>query len=105
MEKSMAKTRQNKPRKPRQRPNKPGAWSESTYVQDLLALEKSGSLSPGLQLCDIYHDDWCALIAGTGPCNCNPDIVMRSYEEIKDNPEALVRMAQLLGLKNMDPLA
>ena len=24
---------------------------------------------------EVYHDDWCALLAGKGPCNCNPEVV------------------------------
>ncbi len=23
---------------------------------------------------EVRHDDWCALLAGTGPCNCNPEV-------------------------------
>jgi len=31
---------------------------------------------------DIYeaavaHDDWCALLSGRGPCNCDPDVTMK----------------------------
>jgi hypothetical protein len=22
----------------------------------------------------ILHDDWCDLLAGTGPCNCSPEV-------------------------------
>jgi hypothetical protein len=25
---------------------------------------------------DIYHDDWCDFLAGRGPCNCEPDIMV-----------------------------
>jgi hypothetical protein len=25
----------------------------------------------------IHHDDWCAFLAGRGPCDCNPDIEVR----------------------------
>jgi hypothetical protein len=23
---------------------------------------------------DVFHDDWCALLNGTGACNCDPDV-------------------------------
>ena len=29
---------------------------------------------------DVYHDDWCALLAGTGACNCDPDVCLRKPE-------------------------
>jgi hypothetical protein len=29
---------------------------------------------PGLHHVNVYHDDWCDLLAGRGPCNCNPDV-------------------------------
>ena len=25
----------------------------------------------------VLHDDWCAYLAGTGPCDCDPEIVVR----------------------------
>ena len=28
----------------------------------------------------VKHDSWCALLAGTGPCDCSPEIVVRSDE-------------------------
>jgi len=38
------------------------------------------------QLAHVYvaHDDWCDLLAGKGPCNCNPDVQVRP-----DGPEKL----------------
>ena len=31
------------------------------------------------QLSHVYvaHDDWCAMLAGRGPYNCNPDVKVR----------------------------
>lgn len=29
---------------------------------------------PGLYHVHVLHDDWCAMLAGTGPCNCEPEI-------------------------------
>jgi len=34
-----------------------------------------GKVQPGnVYTIAVRHDDWCALLAGTGPCNCNPDV-------------------------------
>lgn len=34
-----------------------------------------GLLKPGtVHVIDVYHDDWCALLKGIGPCNCNPEV-------------------------------
>jgi hypothetical protein len=33
-----------------------------------------GRLTPGLHHIEVRHDDWCDLLKGTGPCNCNPDV-------------------------------
>ena len=35
------------------------------------SIERRG---PGIHHVTIYHDDWCALLAGTGPCNCEPEV-------------------------------
>ena len=29
----------------------------------------------------IAHDDWCNLLAGIGPCNCNPEVTMLGVEQ------------------------
>ena len=44
------------------------------YTQKLLDAVKDVQLTPGLHIAHIMHDDWCALLAGTGPCNCNPEV-------------------------------
>jgi hypothetical protein len=31
-------------------------------------------LPPGLHHFNILHDDWCALLKGTGECDCDPII-------------------------------
>ncbi len=34
------------------------------------------TLTPGtMTFAMVRHDDWCAMLAGTGPCNCSPDVV------------------------------
>jgi hypothetical protein len=35
----------------------------------------AGTMRPGeVYTVDVLHDDWCALLKGTGPCNCNPTV-------------------------------
>jgi hypothetical protein len=48
--------------------------------------QAQGKLKPGaLYTIDVLHDDWCLLLRGKGPCNCNPEIRqperMRAPEE------------------------
>jgi hypothetical protein len=34
-----------------------------------------GTIRPGnLYVIDVHHDDWCDLLAGRGPCNCEPEV-------------------------------
>lgn len=42
------------------------------YAADLL--RQAMNLNPGLHLVSIIHDEWCDLLAGKGPCNCNPEM-------------------------------
>jgi hypothetical protein len=42
-------------------------------------LEKSRVLPPGgVSHVTIRHDDWCKLLAGTGACNCEPEVSIES---------------------------
>ena len=31
-------------------------------------------VKPAAYIVDVYHDDWCALLASGGACDCNPDV-------------------------------
>jgi hypothetical protein len=42
------------------------------HIGELIA--KGLPLSPGLHHVTVRHDEWCDLLAGLGPCNCNPDV-------------------------------
>jgi hypothetical protein len=52
---------------------------EPNYLAPALAAAHealaAGRMRPGqvYTVC-IAHDDWCALLAGKGPCDCNPDV-------------------------------
>ena len=49
---------------------------------------QTGNLHPG-RVCavDVLHDGWCALLAGKGPCNCNP--VVKAPKLLKRDAESL----------------
>lgn len=42
------------------------------YADDVIAKALRTRAQPGVYLVGVAHDDWCALLQGTGPCNCNP---------------------------------
>jgi hypothetical protein len=51
--------------------------SEHNYVKKLLCLIQEGKFPEvGLQMVEVYHDDWCAIHLGRC-CNCDPDIDIR----------------------------
>lgn len=29
---------------------------------------------PGVYEATVFHDDWCDLLNGKGPCNCEPEV-------------------------------
>ena len=59
------------------RPVEPAAYARQPYLRQLLA----ASLTPGaLTHAYIYHDDWCSIFQG-GPCDCNPDLLLRAENE------------------------
>jgi hypothetical protein len=49
-------------------------YLDEALAKGLQALA-DGTMTPGfVHTMDVYHDDWCDLLAGKGPCNCNPDV-------------------------------
>jgi len=48
------------------------------YLKKLEAIADLGLVEPGcLYSLSVGHDDWCALLAGVGPCNCDPDVELK----------------------------
>jgi hypothetical protein len=44
-------------------------------LEHLAQAQAAGKLKPGtVYMIDVRHDNWCALLAGIGPCNCNPEV-------------------------------
>ncbi len=33
-----------------------------------------GKMEPGLYVVRVRHEDWCDLVKGKGPCNCDPSV-------------------------------
>lgn len=49
--------------------------AEHAYIPLVLAHAAELELQPGhLVHVQVLHDDWCALLADTGPCNCEPEV-------------------------------
>lgn len=50
---------------------------KGNYIREL----RKVAIVPGrLHLLKVLHDDWCALLAGNGACDCDPEIVVRIVE-------------------------
>ncbi len=48
------------------------------YVAKMLEVAAEIGEPGKVILLDIAHDDWCPLLAGSGPCECEPDVSVRS---------------------------
>jgi hypothetical protein len=56
------------------RRNKLPRYAKRLLAKTQQALDR-GELKAGrLYVHNVYHDDWCAIYTGAGPCNCNPAI-------------------------------
>jgi len=43
------------------------------YVRKVV--EASRGLAPGLSHIGVFHDSWCPLLRGIGPCACRPEVI------------------------------
>jgi len=43
------------------------------------ALDEGRTVPGNVYLIDVVHDGWCDLLAGKGPCNCNPEVRGEPY--------------------------
>jgi hypothetical protein len=49
-----------------------------SYIRKIQYLWKLGVVPRnGVTQLDVLHDDWCALLAQQGPCNCQPEVKLR----------------------------
>ena len=54
---------------------------EHNHQRKILALINAGTIpttAGAVSQVDIYHDSWCHLLAGQGPCNCDPEVKVTS---------------------------
>ena len=61
---------------------------EHNHQRKILELINAGQIStaPGaVSQLDILHDDWCALLAGAGPCDCDPEVKVTSVQPPRAN--------------------
>ena len=48
---------------------------QKQVLTELDKAQAAGGLQPGqVYIVSVRHDDWCAVLKGTGPCDCNPDV-------------------------------
>lgn len=63
----------SKHRRDRKSPAIPNYQPEALTA--ILWAMETGQLQPGGHYqVDVRHDGWCNLLAGKGPCNCNPEV-------------------------------
>ena len=53
------------------------------YMKKIQKLRRQGKLptTVGLNLIDVYHDDWCGINRGRR-CNCDPDIRVQQHPHL-----------------------
>jgi hypothetical protein len=44
------------------------------YIEKIIEGWRREGSPKGVFISTVCHDDWCALLAGKGPCNCNPEV-------------------------------
>jgi hypothetical protein len=44
------------------------------YLIKLIETLRRNPVGPGVNHVGIAHDDWCNLLSGKGPCNCDPEV-------------------------------
>jgi len=64
---------------------------KSQYMADLLDALHQKPLSPRVYDVEVRHDDWCSLLAESGPCNCNPDIKIKELASLGGQSSKAVR--------------
>ena len=44
------------------------------YLDQIQRAHAAGRVPVGVSVAQVFHDDWCALLAGRGECDCNPEV-------------------------------
>ena len=49
--------------------------SVGNYLTKIVQMQDAGALPRvGVAQLAVFHDDWCALLATTGACDCDPEV-------------------------------
>jgi hypothetical protein len=60
-------------------------YQRNNYVRPMIEYNRRQAAQPGsITEFTILHDDWCALLDGTGPCDCCPEIAPGRPEDQGD---------------------
>jgi hypothetical protein len=57
--------------------------SGDNYWWMILEAIASGAIPPPgeIAIMTVLHDDWCALLSGSGPCDCDPEILTEEIDQ------------------------
>jgi hypothetical protein len=50
-------------------------YFQQPYVRKVL--EATRNAAPGLRHVCVFHDSWCPLLSGIGPCACRPEVTVQ----------------------------
>ena len=58
-----------------------GPGRSGNYLRKLVEATKRNPAKPGeVRHIRVVHDEWCSMIAGRGPCDCDPSIEIPGRE-------------------------
>jgi hypothetical protein len=64
------------------KPKQPIIPNLGNHIPKLQEGLKSNPVWPGsVNHVAVLHDEWCDLLTGKGPCNCNPEIEIMGREQ------------------------
>ena len=49
-----------------------GEAMKPKYLDEVI--KRLQAQEPGVYEATVFHDDWCDLLSGEGPCNCEPEV-------------------------------
>jgi hypothetical protein len=52
----------------------------ANYLPKLIEALQHYPVGQGVNHVSIAHDDWCNLLSGKGPCNCDPEVQILGVE-------------------------
>ena len=60
-----------------------GNWDRpGNHMPKILeAMRRNAAQSGGVRHVSVMHDNWCSMLAGRGPCDCDPDVEILGREQ------------------------